>query len=168
MAEPAAPERDRRRAALGGSALFLLLAPGSVAGLIPALVTGWDVTQELPWPIRGVGAALVVAGAGVLLHAFARFAREGLGTPAPVAPTESLVVGGLYRHVRNPMYLAVLAVIVGQALWFGSGALAGYAAAVAVAFAAFVRLYEEPTLAARYGEEYERYRAAVPGWIPRP
>jgi protein-S-isoprenylcysteine O-methyltransferase Ste14 len=84
-----------------------------------------------------------------------------------VAPTETLVVGGLYRHVRNPMYLAVLAVIAGQAVWFGSASLAAYGALVAALFVGFVRGYEEPTLAARYGERYERYRAEVPGWIPR-
>jgi protein-S-isoprenylcysteine O-methyltransferase Ste14 len=103
----------------------------------------------------------------VLISAFARFVTEGLGTPAPVAPTERLVVGGLYRHVRNPMYLAVLAAIVGQALILGRAALLVYGAVVAVAFVAFVRLYEEPTLKATFGDAYETYRRAVPGWWPR-
>ncbi|TIP55616.1 methyltransferase, partial [Mesorhizobium sp.] len=73
------------------------------------------------------------------LHAFARFALEGLGTPAPVAPTERLVVGGIYRHVRNPMYVAVLAIILGQALLFSSAALVAYAAIAAVAMVSFVK-----------------------------
>jgi Phospholipid methyltransferase len=76
-------------------------------------------------------------------------------------------VGGLYRHVRNPMYLAVAATIVGQALLLGSLALLAYAAAFVAVTAAFVRLYEEPTLARRFGVEYEAYRSAVPGWRPR-
>ncbi|HEY3140422.1 MAG TPA: isoprenylcysteine carboxylmethyltransferase family protein, partial [Acidimicrobiales bacterium] len=103
----------------------------------------------------------------VLLHAFVRFVVEGVGTPAPVAPTEHLVVGGLYRYVRNPMYLAVLAAILGQALVLGRLVLVPYAAVVAAAFVAFVRGYEEPTLAWQFGDRYQAYRAAVPGWWPR-
>ena len=93
------------------------------------------------WPsaVRVVGTALIAAGAVVLVQAFARFVREGLGTPAPVAPTETLVVGGLYRYVRNPMYLAVLATILGQALLLGQPVLFGYAFVVWLAFASFVR-----------------------------
>jgi protein-S-isoprenylcysteine O-methyltransferase Ste14 len=103
----------------------------------------------------------------VLVHAFARFVVEGLGTPAPVAPTRELVVGGLYRYVRNPMYLAVLAAIVGQALLLGRLVLLAYAAVVAAAFVAFVHWYEEPTLAEQFGDRYQAYRRAVPGWWPR-
>ena len=99
--------------------------------------------------------------------AFARFVVEGFGTPAPVAPTERLVVGGPYRYVRNPMYLAVGATIVGQALLLGRPILLLYAAAFAVVVLAFVRGYEEPTLAQQFGAEYEDYRRAVPGWRPR-
>jgi protein-S-isoprenylcysteine O-methyltransferase Ste14 len=106
-------------------------------------------------------------GLAVLLHAFARFVREGLGTPAPVTPTERLVVGGLYGYVRNPMYLAVAAIIVGQALTLGQLVLFPYAGAFALAFAAFVRFYEEPTLRRQLGEQYESYRRAVPPWWPR-
>ena len=109
----------------------------------------------------------MVAGAVVLVQAFVRFVTEGLGTPAPVAPTEHLVVGGLYRYVRNPMYLAVLAVIVGQALLLGQPSLFVYGAVVALAFVAFVKGYEEPTLSERYGADYDVYRKAVPGWWPR-
>jgi len=105
---------SRANAALG-SLLFLVVAPGIVAGLVPWLLTGWDAGGDVAWPLVVAGAVLVVAGVSVLLHAFARFVVEGIGTPAPVAPTEQLVVGGLYRYVRNPMYLAVAATIVGQA-----------------------------------------------------
>ena len=153
------------RAALG-SALFLLVAPGVVAGVVPWLLTGWS-SKEPPGVVIGFGAALIAVGAGVLVNAFARFVLEGRGTPAPIAPTERLVVGGLYRHVRNPMYLAVGATIVGQALVLGRWGLVVYAAAFLAVVAAFVRVYEEPTLSARYGEEYAAYRRAVPGWWPR-
>jgi protein-S-isoprenylcysteine O-methyltransferase Ste14 len=155
----------RARAAIG-TTVFLVLAPGVVAGVIPWWLTGWE-SDDLWAPLRVLGAALIVAGAAVLLHAFARFVVEGLGTPAPVAPTERLVIGGLYRYVRNPMYLAVGATIVGQSLLLGQLGLLAYAAAFGAAVLAFVRLYEEPTLARRYGEQYEAYRRAVPGWWPR-
>jgi protein-S-isoprenylcysteine O-methyltransferase Ste14 len=159
----------RRAVAAAGSSGFFLLAPGVVAGLVPWWLTGWRLREPLPhWmPLRAVGAALIAAGAAVLVHAFARFVREGAGTPAPVAPTENLVVGGLYRHVRNPMYLAVEAAIVGQALALGQLGLLPYAAIVGAAFAAFVHGYEEPVLARRYGAQYEAYRRNVPAWWPR-
>jgi protein-S-isoprenylcysteine O-methyltransferase Ste14 len=155
-----------RRAAIG-SVVFLLVAPGVAAGLVPWLLTGWDAADGVPLPVVVAGALLIAAGAAVLLHAFARFVVEGLGTPAPVAPTERLVVGGLYRYVRNPMYLAVTATIVGQALVLGRPALLLYALAFVAVVWAFVRFYEEPTLARTYGAEYEAYRRAVPGWLPR-
>ena len=155
-----------RAAAAAGSAAFFVLAPGVVAGLVPWWLTGWRV-QPLSAPLRLLGVVLLVAGFGVLLRAFVQFVADGIGTPAPVAPTERLVVSGLYRYVRNPMYLAVLATIVGQALILGQLGLFGYALAVGAAFVAFVRGYEEPTLRRRYGAEYESYQHAVPGWWPR-
>jgi protein-S-isoprenylcysteine O-methyltransferase Ste14 len=149
-----------------GSALFLVAAPGVVAGYVPWLLTGWRSAHP-PAPLAMLGAALVVAGVGVLLHSFARFVIEGRGTPAPIAPPERLVVDGLYRHVRNPMYVAVGATIVGQALLLGRPWLLAYAGAFWLVVAGFVRGYEEPTLSARYGEEYDVYRRAVPAWWPR-
>jgi protein-S-isoprenylcysteine O-methyltransferase Ste14 len=158
-----------RRAAALGSALFLLAAPGMVAGLIPWLLGAWDFeTPVAGWiALRVIGVALIAAGAAALLHSFARFVVEGVGTPAPVAPKRTLVVGGLYRHVRNPMYVAVAALIVGEALLFGQPALLAYAAAFGAVVAAFVRFYEEPTLRRRFGASYEAYRSAVPAWLPR-
>jgi protein-S-isoprenylcysteine O-methyltransferase Ste14 len=146
--------------------LFLVVVPGTVAGLVPWLLTGWD-TGTTRAALQILGAILLVAGALVLVDAFVRFVVEGIGTPAPVAPTQELVVGGLYRHVRNPMYLAVGATIVGQALLLGRPILLVYAAAFAVTVVAFVRGYEEPTLAQQFGARYEEYRRAVPGWWPR-
>jgi protein-S-isoprenylcysteine O-methyltransferase Ste14 len=152
--------------AAAGSFVFLLLAPGVVAGVVPWLLTGWE-SNGWPLLVRVLGALLIAGGVGVLLHAFGRFVFEGLGTPAPVAPTEQLVVGGLYRHVRNPMYVAVAATIIGQALLLGRPVLLAYAALFMAVVAAFVHLYEEPTLMSRYGEEYAAYRRAVPAWLPR-
>ena len=156
----------RRIEAAAGSAVFLLVAPGVVAGLIPYLLTGWESTNP-PAIVELIGGVLIVAGAAVLIHAFARFVVEGSGTPAPVAPTERLVVGGLYRYVRNPMYVAVAATIVGQALLLGRPALLIYAALFWLTVAAFVYGYEEPTLSEQFGAEYEAYRRAVPAWRPR-
>ncbi|HZA71462.1 MAG TPA: isoprenylcysteine carboxylmethyltransferase family protein [Propionibacteriaceae bacterium] len=159
----------RRSVAATGTAVFFALAPATVAGLVPWWLTGWRLGQPLSeWaPLRVVGALLVLAGAGALVHAFVRFVVEGLGTPAPVAPTERLVVGGLYRHVRNPMYLAVVAAIAGQALLLWQPVLIPYAAVVALAFVAFVLGYEQPTLQRQFGSQYEAYRRAVPAWWPR-
>jgi protein-S-isoprenylcysteine O-methyltransferase Ste14 len=120
-----------------------------------------------PSEMRFAGVVLIAGGAAVLVSAFAQFAFEGRGTPAPIAPTERLVVGGLYRYVRNPMYIAVLAIIAGQAAFLFRRELVAYGLSVAVAMVAFVKLYEEPTLRHRYGAQYESYRRAVPGWLPR-
>jgi protein-S-isoprenylcysteine O-methyltransferase Ste14 len=155
----------RARAALG-SAVFLAAAPGVMAGVVPWALTGWR-SSVTPPALAVLGGLLVVAGAAVLLHAFGQFVVEGRGTPAPVAPTDRLVVGGLYRHVRNPMYVAVVATILGQALVLGRPVLLVYAALFWLVVASFVRLYEEPTLAQRYGRQYASYRRAVPAWLPR-
>ena len=155
-----------RARAAAGSLVFLVVVPGTVAGFVPWWLTGWDVRAR--WLVLDiVGWILIGLGAIGLLHAFARFVLEGIGTPAPLAPTENLVVGGLYRHVRNPMYLAVGATIVGQGLVLGQTILLVYAAIFGGVVVAFARVYEEPTLRRQFGEEYERYRRAVPGWWPR-
>lgn len=157
---------SRARAA-AGTATFLFLAPGVVAGVIPWLLTGWEVDMALWMPLRIAGGVILAISIGVLLHAFARFVVEGVGTPAPVAPTERLVVGGLYRFVRNPMYLAVVGAIAGQALLLGQVELLIYAGVMQLIFVAFVHWYEEPTLHRQFGEEYDVYRRAVPAWLPR-
>src|ERR671920_1489934 len=160
----------RRPTAALGSALFFLLAPGVVVGLIPWLLTeGWQAREPVPYwaPMRVLGAVLLVAGLIALVGAFVRFVVEGFGTPAPVAAPEHLVVGGAYRYVRNPMYVAVLAAIVGQSLLLGRLGLLVYAGVTWVALAAFVRFYEEPALARSFGADYEAYRRGVPAWWPR-
>lgn len=162
-------ERKGRLAAGAGSAIFFAVAPGVVAGLIPWWLTGWRVTEPIPgWgAVRVLGAVLTFIAALVLTSSFARFVIEGVGTPAPVAPTRHLVVGGLYRYVRNPMYIAVVAAIVGQSLLFGQLGLLAYAAVVGALMAAFAGWYEGPALLEQFGDEYAEYRQAVPGWWPR-
>ena len=116
---------------------------------------------------RFVGAGLILAGVAGLVDSYARFALQGLGTPAPIAPPQHLVVTGLYRYVRNPMYVAVVAVILGQAILFGDWRLMTYGGLMWLAFHAFVLTYEEPVLAQKFGAQYEDFRANVPRWIPR-
>ena len=158
----------RKNAAAVGTAIFLVLVPGTAAGVVPWLLTGWRVRDPPPHSvIRLVGLGLVVVGSIVLIGAFVRFVTEGRGTPAPIAPTDRLVIGGLYRYVRNPMYLAVAAAIVGQALFLGRLELLAYTALFLGTTGAFVYWYEEPTLLHRYGSQYETYRRAVPRWWPR-
>jgi protein-S-isoprenylcysteine O-methyltransferase Ste14 len=110
---------------------------------------------------------LIAAGGVVVVSAFSRFVREGIGTPVPLAAPEHLVVGGIYRYVRNPMYVSGQAILLGQTLVLGQPKLLLYAAAAGVPAASFVHWYEEPTLRRRFDAEYEAYRQAVPGWLPR-
>jgi protein-S-isoprenylcysteine O-methyltransferase Ste14 len=151
-----------------GSFLFFIAAPGMVAGWIPYAITGWRLAPPLAGVAAGrfAGAALVAVAVAALIECFARFALIGRGVPAPVAPTQTLVVSGLYRYCRNPMYIAVVTAILGQALIFGSVALLGYAAGMWLIFHLFVLAYEEPTLARQFAN-YPDYRRHVPRWIPR-
>ena len=110
---------------------------------------------------------LIIAGVPGVVDSFARFALQGLGTPAPIAPTQKLVVTGLYRYVRNPIYVAVVAVILGQAILFGDWRLLWYGALLWLVFHVFVVAYEEPTLKQTFGAQYEDFRANVPRWVPR-
>jgi protein-S-isoprenylcysteine O-methyltransferase Ste14 len=152
-----------------GTATFLVLAPGSVAGLIPWWISHWQ--QQPPFlgfaPFRALGILLMAAGIIVVLDSFARFAFQGIGTPAPVFPTRQLVVDGFYRYVRNPMYVAVLVLILGEALLLGNLHLLAYAVFPWLAAHLFVLFYEEPTLRKSFSIEYEAYCTHVPRWIPR-
>lgn len=159
----------RRRWAFLGSAIFLFAAPGTVAGLVPWWITKW---QSMPpsaglASFRWAGIAVIVAGVVPLVHAFARFAWQGFGTPAPIAPPTRLVVSGCYRHVRNPMYVAVLVVLIGEGILFAAVGVLVWAAVFWLICNVFVLGYEEPVLARRFGENYDLYRANVPRWIPR-
>lgn len=136
---------------------------------MPYWLTRWRMQSPLlPIPgLRVAGVVLIVAGIASLLDSFLRFALIGLGTPAPIAPTKTLVVSGQYRHVRNPMYVAVVAIVLGQGLLLGSGRVLAYGAVAWLVMHVFVRLYEEPKLAGRYGTSYEAYRRHVRRWWPR-
>lgn len=159
---------DRLRA-IAGSIAFLFVAPGIVAGAIPWGLSQYQFGPPLMGfePLRWIGVALLLLGGVLLAETFARFALQGLGTPAPIAPTKTLVVTGSYRFVRNPMYVAVVSLILGQALLFGNWVVLGYGGVVWLTVHAFVMAYEEPTLQRDYGEQYDRYRANVRRWIPR-
>lgn len=159
----------QRLTAILGSAIFLVIAPGTLAVYVPWRITHWHIAPGMLGfaGFRIIGVLLIIAGLPVLLNSFARFAIQGMGTPAPVAPPQRLVVTGFYRYVRNPMYVAVVLLIVGQGLLFGNIILLEYALAVWLGFFAFVLLYEEPTLSRKFGAEYEAYCANVPRWIPR-
>lgn len=149
------------------TAAFFGCAPGAVAGVVPWALTRWQPGYDVPLPAQVAGGALTAAGTAVLVDSFARFVVDGAGTPAPPAPTERLVVSGLYRYIRNPMYVGVLAAIVGQALLLGRPVLLGYAAVAGATVASFVHWYEEPTLRRQFGAAYEEYRRSVPAWWPR-
>ena len=160
---------NTRLRAILGSIVFLFVAPGIVAGVIPWSISTWRFDPPLLGiaPLRWVGVVLLVLGAVLLLETFSRFALQGLGTPAPIAPTKTLVVTGSYRFVRNPMYVAVVSLILGQGLLFGNAAVLAYGLLVWLAVHLFVLGYEEPTLSGAYGEQYDRYRSNVRRWIPR-
>ena len=146
-----------------------MVVPGTVVGLLPWWISRWYV--QVPFlgftPFRAIGALLIAAGIPVLLESFGRFALQGIGTPAPIFPTQYLMVKGFYRYVRNPMYVGVVSVILGQALLLGNIRVLAYAIFVWLAFHLFVLIYEEPTLRKSFGVEYETFCAHVPRWIPR-
>jgi protein-S-isoprenylcysteine O-methyltransferase Ste14 len=158
---------QKSRAAIA-SAAFFVVAPGTVVGLIPWLITHWEITGSTPvWRvIQAFGVVLIAVGLIPPVHAFTQFVTAS-GTPMPIAPTKRLMVTGFNRYVRNPMYVGLFIAIIGQALLFGSWALLVYAAVVATAFTSFVYWYEEPTLLRDYDGEYETYRRNVHAWLPR-
>ncbi len=162
-------EKGTTARAILGSFAFFLAAPGVVAGVVPYLLSGWSMQPPLfGLPVgRVVGVAAVIAGLACLLDCFARFALEGRGTPAPVEQTEVLVASGLYRFVRNPMYVCVLTIVAGQALLFGQVSLLAYAGLLLLGFHLHVRFYEEPQLRRRFEGSYETYCLHVRRWWPR-
>jgi len=151
------------------SALFTVLVPGTAVVIVPFVLLS---SRQAPLPaapalLRILGAVLAAAGLALYFTCLAGFVRQGRGTPSPTDPPQRLVVAGPFRHTRNPMYLAVLSVVFGEAVFFGSIVLAAYAAALFLAFHLFVVLYEEPTLTRKFGDEYQAYRGSVRRWIGR-
>jgi len=151
------------------STLVLVIAPGTVTVLVPWLITDWRSHPPLLGlpALRAVGVLLILVGAIPVLESFARFALKGRGTPAPILPPERLVVSGFYRYVRNPMYVGIVCLVLGQALLFGDPRLLVYCAVLALGFHLFVVGHEEPALRRKFGSDYERYRAHVARWLPR-
>jgi protein-S-isoprenylcysteine O-methyltransferase Ste14 len=160
--------KARVSAALG-TAVFLFVAPGTFAAFIPWRMSRWRMQASFPGisAMRAMGVLLISAGLIVVLDAFVRFALQGIGTPAPVFPTRRLVISGSYRYVRNPMYIAVVSIILGQALLFGNSQLLIYGLFFWLATHLFVCFYEEPTLRRTFPEDYAAFTAHVPRWIPR-
>jgi len=157
---------NKHVAALVKTAVFTVLVPGTVAGYVPWRLRETSVAQ-VGGAQQAAAFAVIALGIAIYLHtAFWGFAMIGGGTPAPIAPPKTLVVQGLHRFVRNPMYIGVLLAIAGQAWLFWSKALCIYGALVWLVFHVWVLIYEEPTLQRQFGDSYERYRAAVPRWIP--
>ncbi len=140
-----------------------------LAGFIPLWITQWEFRPAFFGVdlTRVLGGVFIVAGVPGVVDSFARFALQGLGTPAPITPTQNLVVTGLYRYVRNPIYIGVVSIVFGQALLFGDWRLLGYGALLWLFFQGLVLMHEEPALNEQFGAEYERYRTNVPRWIPR-
>ncbi|MGO4228459.1 isoprenylcysteine carboxylmethyltransferase family protein [Arthrobacter sp. YAF34] len=166
MTASSASARERKLAAIGTAAFAV--APATAAALVPWLLTRWEVKAPVPGgaPARLTGALLIGAGAAVIANSFVHFAVEGIGTPAPFAPPRQLVVGGLYRYVRNPMYVSIAAAVAGQGLLLGQPKLFAALGIGAVPVVAFVRLYEEPALTRKFGAAYAEYRGNVPRWLP--
>lgn len=158
-----------RTRATAGSFAFLLAGPGLEAGVGPWLLVRVAGGELDGWPaaLRIAGALLMLVGIATLVDVFARFVRDGAGTPSPAAPTTRLLVGGAFRHLRHPMYVATATLIVAEALLFAQPVLLVGAAAYVTAMATLAHAVEEPRLARRFGASYDAYRQAVPGWIPR-
>jgi protein-S-isoprenylcysteine O-methyltransferase Ste14 len=150
-----------------GTLAFFFIAPGTAGGLVPWLITHWRMGEGTSIGALIIGSVMIAAGLAGLIECFSRFARKGGGTPAPIAPTQHLVVTGLYRFVRNPMYVSVLVLVFGQMLVFSSAALLAYGVALWTAFHIFVVFFEEQRLQRDFGDEYLAYCANVPRWIPR-
>jgi protein-S-isoprenylcysteine O-methyltransferase Ste14 len=155
--------------ALFKTALFTVLVPGTVTILVPYyLLSSRTSTPPLNLGVlRYFGLLPLIVGALVYLRCAWDFAIGGRGTPAPIDPPRELVVKGLYRYVRNPMYIGVALVVLGEAIFIRARILLEYVAIVFFFFYLFVLVYEEPTLRRKFGESYDRYCRSVPRWIPR-
>jgi protein-S-isoprenylcysteine O-methyltransferase Ste14 len=147
--------------------LFTVIMPGTVTLYIPY----WLLTSpSAPAPLglwRYWGLVPMLLGAAIYFWCAWDFTFAGKGTPAPIDPPKELVVRGLYRYVRNPMYVGILTLLIGEAWFFASRQLFIYAGVIFLLFNLFVIFYEEPALRQKFGESYRRYCEAVPRWIPR-
>lgn len=146
--------------------VFTLVAPGTIAGLIPYWLLGSKLSLfSIPIGLHPLGAVLFAVGVAIYAWCAWDFTFVGRGTPNPANPPRELVTSGLYGYTRNPMYVGVISVVLGEALWFGSGTLLLYSLVVFMAFHLRVLLYEEPTLQKQFGQRFADYRRRVPRWI---
>jgi protein-S-isoprenylcysteine O-methyltransferase Ste14 len=146
--------------------LFTIFVPGTVAVMGPYWLVG-GFPRPQPSPLTWLGAVITLIGAAIYFRCAWEFAVRGLGTPAPIAPTKFLVTTALHRYVRNPMYIGVAMVILGEAALFRKPHLLAYATVMLLIAHLFVVFYEEPTLHRQFGEPYDAYRRSVPRWIPK-
>ncbi len=150
------------------SFLFILIVPGTVTVLVPWALVAYLGTGLFDFgPLSALAIPLWALGAAGLLWCAWDFAEKGEGTPAPIDAPKKLVVSGLYRYVRNPMYVSALTILLGQFLWFGSRWVFAYMLFMFTAFHLFITNYEEPNLKRLFGAQFERYARAVPRWLPR-
>jgi protein-S-isoprenylcysteine O-methyltransferase Ste14 len=151
------------------SVFFTLVVPGTVVGLVPYLIVGgWTDIATRSWgAAEAVSLVPIATGTAILIWCIRDFAVAGRGTLAPVDPPKHLVQRGLYRHVRNPMYLGALVTLLGESMLFRSAALLTYTAAWFAFVNVFVLLFEEPALLRSFGAPYEAYCQSVRRWIPR-
>lgn len=148
--------------------VFTVLVPGTVAGLVPyRIVSRGGSLPPLGATRLVIAAPLAVLGLGAYFWCLWDFAVIGRATPAPIDPPKHLVARGLYRWVRNPMYVGVWCILAAWAVTFRSGAIVEYGIVVALCFHLFVVTVEEPLLRRRFGASYEAYYRAVPRWLPR-
>ncbi len=148
--------------------LFTILVPGTVAFYIPLRIEGGVSSASLEWsPWKAVSVPLFVMGGAIYFWCLFDFALIGRGTPAPIDAPKNLVVHGVYRYVRNPMYLGILLIVTGWVIFFQSTDILIYLITVGLFFHMFVLLIEEPQLGRKFGESYSRYRKSVGRWIPR-
>jgi protein-S-isoprenylcysteine O-methyltransferase Ste14 len=146
--------------------LFTVLVPGTVAGYVPYQITRSGSLASGGWLL--LGGALFLLGVAIYAWCVWDFASFGRGTPAPIDAPKRLVVRGLYRYSRNPMYVGVLSVVLGWSAAYADLRVLAYAAFVLLAFSLFVRLYEEPHLEREFGDEYREYRGRVGRWLTGP
>jgi protein-S-isoprenylcysteine O-methyltransferase Ste14 len=158
----------RRSVAAATGVAWFVVVGGTFGCLVPYLIGDWRLHEPLPsWDVaRAIGALLICAGLVPVGASFVEFVKAG-GTPVPVAAPPRLVVSGFYRHVRNPIYVGFVVILIGQTLLTGSPGMLTYTAIAWLIGAAAVRFYEEPVLTRTFGADYQAYRRSVRAWVPR-
>lgn len=147
---------------------FLIVFPGIVLFYVPyEIVTSSSIATFRLGILCYAAVITWFLGVSISLWCVWDFVSKGRGTPAPIDPPKELVVAGLYKIVRNPMYVGILLILLGHIFWFQSILLVLYAVCLFIAFHLFVVFYEEPTLREKFGDSYDRFSQRVPRWIPR-